>query len=203
VTFGEPQAVVRREVYEPIESRSAGAETTTEDTMELKELTLAQLQAGRPDIIEAIANAAKAEVARTEGEKALKEQLAAANEKNAALTTENAALKTKVDEADVREAKRARNDLIETKLAAAKLPEAAVTPLFRESLELAKDEAAVDALIAERKTVVESVAKPPAPGNGTRPIQPASARVDEALAPGKKAEVTEADIGAASKTLFA
>ena len=56
----------------------------------------------------------------------------------------------------VEAAERDRKAVIDTKLAAAKLPEHALTEVFRETLEGAKDEAAIDALIEERQTLLKN-----------------------------------------------
>ena len=200
VTFGEPKKVRRVTVFEPTESRGGDQPETESKTMEIKDLTLEQLRAGRPDLVTAIAEATQAEAAKTDEVKALQGQLAEATAKVSALEEEKATLQAKVDEGDVREAQRERQQLVATKLAEAKLPEAAVTELFRKALTEAKDEAALDALIEERKALVEAVGKTPA---GTPPQQPASGRVDEALNEGKKkTDVTDADVKGAAETLF-
>jgi hypothetical protein len=204
VTFGTPEKVRRVTVFEPTESRSAGGTNTQEGTMELKDLTLDQLRAGRPDLVASFTEAAKAELAKTDETKTLTATVATLEAERDALKAANAALTAKVDEANVREAQRVREDLIETKLAAAKLPDAAVTDLFRKTLTEAADEAAIDAAIAERKTLVESVAKPAGAGSGNgTPKQPASARITEALgdAEGKKS-VTDTDVREAHGSLF-
>lgn len=114
------------------------------DDMKITELTLEQLRTSRPDLVE------KIETSLAESGK-LKEL----QDENAALKTENDALKAK-------DALREHKALVATKLEKAELPEALVTDQFRESLDNAKDEAAVDALIADRKAIAEHV-KPGGP----------------------------------------
>ena len=109
--------------------------------MKIEDLTADQLTEQRPDLLKEL---------RTKD---------AAGQELETLKAENKDLAKKVDDAEVKEAERARRELIEAKLKEAELPELAVTELFRESLAGAKDEAAVDALIADRKAVVDEAAK--------------------------------------------
>lgn len=108
-----------------------------EDAMDFSKLTVAELQKQRPDLIKALTEAAENA-----------DELAAEKAKTKKLEEENAALKAG-------EAKRARAELVTTKLAEAKLPAQLVTDAFKTQLAEAKDEAAVDALLAERKTIAK------------------------------------------------
>lgn len=113
--------------------------THTEDAVDFKTLTLAELTKQRPDLI---AEATKAVTSADE--------LAEAK-------AENKKLADKLAERETADRKRDRETLVTKKLAEAKLPAALVTEAFKTQLQEAKDEAAVDALIGERKTIAQHV----------------------------------------------
>lgn len=116
---------------------------------DVKDLTLAQLKEQRPDLVKAITDA----VAESQELTQLKEQVKGLKKEN--------------DDLKAQGAERDRKALIETKLAEAKLPERLVTDVFRELLGEAKDEKAIDALIEDRKALVEA-AKPSGPRSTER-----------------------------------
>jgi len=124
--------------------------------MEMKDLTLKQLRAERPDLVDGISSAAVTEAAADGAEQEALTELKATV---ATLTTENDGLKTAVDGFEASEALRERDALISTKLADAKLPEQAITERFQGDLQRAKDEAEVDAIIADRQALVEKLPK--------------------------------------------
>jgi hypothetical protein len=97
-------------------------------TMELKDLKLSELKESRPDLVEAI----KTELKESEGSKSAAEELKTLREKNAKLE---------------------REKVINTKLEESELPESAITDRFRTLLLEAKDDAAVDELIEDRKAI--------------------------------------------------
>lgn len=166
-----------------------------EDEMEIKDLSIQTLEAQRPDLLKAIREAAVAE-AQTAAQAT--DVAKAQKAKIETLEATNKDLQKKLDESTVREAARVRADLVGTKLSAAKLPEAAVTDTFRKSLTDAKDEAEIDALIADRKAVVEA-ARP-----GTI-VTSEARKIDGVVAGGKKGEVkpvTEATLSEAHSALF-
>ena len=99
----------------------------------------------------------------------------------------------KVDDAQVRETERARGELVEAKLKGAKLPESAVTELFRKNLAAAEDEAGVDALIADRKAVVDEATKTSGPVLPERDLTAALTVEDN----GKFKDVDESTFGRA------
>lgn len=187
---GEPEEVRRVTTYEPIrvqESTGRGSGDITEGSMEINDLTLEQLREQRPDLVEAVGTNLQ-QSSEVEATKA-----------------ENARLKEELDERKAADAERDRQRMIEQKLEDAKLPETVVTEHFREQLEGAKDEAAVDALIEDRKAVAEAAR---AGGNGG-PRQPArdiDARINEGSpnrnGNGRFKDVDEAAVGKAYDTMF-
>lgn len=113
---------------------------TEKDTqVEFTELTEVELRAKRPDLLKAIADAALAEHAESEAEKAKDVRLKALTEQVESLTKEKAvAVLAKT---------------IEAELTAAKLPATAVTEVFRCQLLAAKDADARKILIEDRRTI--------------------------------------------------
>jgi len=111
--------------------------------MLLAEAKIEDLKTSRPDLFAKALEEAKAELAESEQQKALLE--------------ENKSLKAKLDAATAKEALAAHQTLIATKLAEAKLPAALVTDTFKAQLAEAKDGAAIDALIADRKAIAKTV----------------------------------------------
>lgn len=118
--------------------------TNAEDAVDFKTLTVDELKAKRPDLV-----------------KTLSEQVEHADEL-AEQKAENKKLADQLAEREAADKKRDREALVTKKLAEAKLPAVLVTEAFKAQLAEAKDEAAVDALIGERKTIAKSVK----PGSG-------------------------------------
>lgn len=145
-------------------------ESITDGAPAMKDITIEQLKTERSDLVEAIRKQA---IEEAQAGDALK-----------AAQAETAALKKQLDEATAQAAVRARKELVEQKLTAAKLPKAAVTDLFRTQLEEAKDAAAIDQLIADRKALVE----------GTKPAARSTERTfDETVKGGKTGDTTPID----------
>jgi hypothetical protein len=118
-----------------------------ENDVELKDLTSAVLEAERPDLVKAFRETALEEHANSEEAKATTARLKELTEENdrfraAALLQEQ---REKIDKA----------------LAEAKLPEALVTDVFRQTLTEAKDETAVKALIEDRAAMAKQAASKP------------------------------------------
>lgn len=151
----------------------------TEGTMELKDLTLEQLKSQRPDLVESVQTAV------------------AASEELATLQTEKKALEEKLDALEVRDRERDHKALIESTLAEAKLPERFVTDLFRKQLEEAADEAAIKALIEDRKAFATGVPRGKGPKSFERDFEEATRLPAEGFAP-----VTEEVISEAAASLF-
>ena len=194
VTLGDlPEKVRRVTTFEPTESKQPHQES------DMKDITLEALRAERPDLITAITESVRAELAKTDEVAELTTKLTEATARATALETEKTDLTAKLDESQTRERLRDRKDLVERKLTEAALPEGAVTERFRTVLMNAVDEAAVDAEIAERKALAEAVKVTPA---GQPPKQPPSDRVADALDESKKAPVTDGDIQEAAGKLF-
>ena len=172
-------------------------ETSEEEEEEMKDftgVTIEQLKAARPDLIEGITNAVKADLT-TEGEhtKELDESKARVIE----LEAENKELTTKVDAFEAADALRDRKDLVDAKLKDADLPEKAVTKQFRKDLEAAEDEAAIDAQIKDRKELVESL-----PSGSGGPRQPARDVGKIVEGEGEKKPVTDEVVGKAMSGMF-
>jgi len=115
--------------------------THDDDTEEvdMKELTIEKLRNERPDLVEQIETAVK------EGSEI------------ETLREENKDLKAKVEKLELVESEREREAEIDEKLKAADLPDRLVTDLFRAQLREAKDDEAIDALIAERKEIARGL----------------------------------------------
>ena len=147
------------------------------DTMEYKNLTLATLRENRADLVKSI----KKEIAESEEQKKL--------------VAENKELKDKVQLQEKADAEREREDLVATKLKGAELPEAVITDVFKEQLAEAKDEAAIDALIEDRKGLAKPKGK--APRSVERDPDKAIREQHEQFE-----ELTDAHIAEAVDTLF-
>ena len=170
--------------------------TTGETDMEIKDLTLTSLKEQRPELVkeltEAVTKAVREDLKGDETTKALEAKVTAAETKAEKLAKENDAL-------EVREAARTRQSMIDEKLRDAELPETAVTDHFKQQLKAAKDEAAVDAVIADRKALVESVST----GDGPRqPARDIDALIAEAHKGKKYKPVTPESIMEAKQNLF-
>ena len=175
VTLGDGRIEVQKlTTFEPVTS-----EPQENEQMKIEDLTLDQLKDQRPDLLKSI----------TEGTEA--QRLAKDNKR---LAEENDSLKAA-------DAERDRQAMVDAKLAEAKLPKTVVTEHFTEQLKAAKDEAAVDALIEDRKKLVESVS------TGNPPRQP-ERDIDSVIADGNRngdrkfKEVTADTITEARKSLF-
>jgi len=106
------------------------------DQMELKDLTAEMLQKERPDLCRNLRESADESARLVAAEAAVKK-----------LTEEK-------DRLEVANALASHRSAVDVKLAEAKLPPAAITDVFRKQLYEAKDAAAVDVLIVDRKTLV-------------------------------------------------
>jgi hypothetical protein len=140
-----------------------------EDTLDTKELTEAMLVADRPDIVAAIKQAALTEHANSEAEKAKDARITALTEEVTALKAANAAAEKTV--------------AIASELAEAKLPQGAVTELFKAQLLEAKDADARKALIEDRRKVCAAAAprsreQRTTEGNDTAPVTDANSFVE-------------------------
>ncbi len=177
VTLGDGRIEVHKlTTFEPVTNEPQ----ETKD-MEIKDLTLDQLTEQRPELL-----------------KQIREQDEAGQELEA-LKAENKALKEEKDALEVKDAERDRQTMIGEKLKEAELPETAVTDHFKEQLRAAKDEAAVDAVIADRKALVESVStgKPP-----KLPAKDIDALIAEARGDKKYKDVTPESILEARQALL-
>ena len=123
-------------LFESIQTKPP--ESLQEGTMDYKDITLATLRENRADLVKSI----KKEIAESEEQKKL--------------VAENKELKDKVQLAEKADAERARATLVATKLKKAELPDSVITDVFKEQLAEAKDEAAIDALIEDRKGLAKN-----------------------------------------------
>lgn len=112
---------------------------TAEADVKISEMTLEQLRSERPDLVEAV----EAEATESQTVEDLKEQ--------------NQKLQKRNDELSVKLQAQERSSMIAEKLEEANLPEFVVTDVFREQLEDAKDEDALDRLIAERQELAKGM----------------------------------------------
>jgi|GEM_PF-1446640 len=168
-----------------------------EEMKDLKAVTMEELKAQRPDLLEGITEAVRKDL---EAQADQDTELTEAKERITELEAENKDLQSKLDEAEVAIATRERQDLIDEKLAEAELPDEAVTDRFKKDLQEAKDEAAVDEIIADRKALVESLPKNLRSG---QPRQPAR-KIDDVVE-GKGEEpkpVTDDVVGDAMQKAF-
>lgn len=117
-----------------------------EEEMNYSEITLESLNAERPDLIKSVTEQVKTSLKEDEEYKQLKE--------------ENAQLKKKVDEHEVKEAARSKKEKIEKLLAESKLPEVALTDVFKDQLLEAKDDETIKGLIEDRKKLIVDDGKP-------------------------------------------
>ena len=185
VTLGNGRIEVQKlTTFEPVEPQE-----TTE--MDSKDMTLANLKEQRPDLVESLTEAVQESLKDGEATKALEAKVTEAEKKAKDLAEENDVLK-------VKDAERERQSMVDEKLKAAELPETAITDHFKEQLKGAKDEAAVDAVIADRKALVESVSTGDGPRQPPRDISPLLGSDDK-----KFKEVTGDTISEARKQLFA
>jgi hypothetical protein len=156
-------------------------EVVEEVTMEIKDLTLKELIEGRPDLIEKIEEKVKAD-------KDQAQKIISLEEAVAKLEKENTDLKKKVDDFEVSEAARKKEERIEELIAEAKLPKEAVTDPFKASLREAKDEEGIKALIEDRKSLLANAQKG-VTGMGDEKDE----NEDEVTESGKKKKVSDDD----------
>ena len=117
--------------------------------VDFSKITLEELNEQRGDIVQSIKDQVMSEVDDTKAMETLKEA-------NAKLTKDVKDLKVKVDDYEVKEAAANRETEIQKFVKEAKLDDKHVTDTFRQSLREAKDDAAVKALIEDRKKLVTS-----------------------------------------------
>ncbi|MBS0187297.1 MAG: hypothetical protein JSS51_04465 [Planctomycetes bacterium] len=112
-------------------------------------MTLEELRKNQPDLVKQLTESIRTELNETSEVESLKRQVKTLTEEKATLATENDKLKATVSLAE-------RKQLVESKIAAAKLPPVLVTDTFRTQLVEAKDEKALDTLIAERVEIAKA-----------------------------------------------
>lgn len=108
---------------------------SVEEETDMKEVTLEQLKEERPDLVKALIDEAA--------------------------KPDYAALKKELDDLKAEKAIAERKKLVAEKLEEAKLPKHAVTDFFREQLEAAGDDKAIDALIEDRKKLIDQARSGP------------------------------------------
>ena len=140
--------------------------TSQEDDVDLKTLTPAQLKAARPDLVEQLIGESTEDKAATK------------------LREENERLKASL-------ATRERADLITAKLAEAKLPAELVTEAFKKQLAEAKDAAAVELLITDRKELAKGWKPAPKPRSVERQTQESTDRSKSKGEPIEEAKMPE------------
>lgn len=118
-----------------------------EKDMDMTTIKLTDLIESRPDLIAEIKKGIR-ESTET------KNMLAAKDERIKTLEEQNKKLSTDLDSLQVKEALAKKESVITTKLEESKLPKEAVTEVFWKTLREAKDEAAIDELITDRKKFV-------------------------------------------------
>jgi hypothetical protein len=155
------------------ESNANNKPGTTED----EPMTLAELKERHPEIYSAAIAEQTVEIDKL-------------TVRVGALDTENVALKTKVETFESIDAAKTKTELIAAKVKAAGLPEYAMSDTFQESLMAAADDAGIDALIADRKSV-----------SGGRTIKHPEKIVNEQ--DGDFADVTSESLAEASRKMFA
>jgi hypothetical protein len=140
-------------VADPATTRSLFEETqitdqiTEHSAMDLTALTLEQLRTSRPDLAKSIVEAH------------------VGSEEQKAKEAELVKLKEQVQKLEGEKKARERRDLVDQKIAEAKLPEKLVTDTFRESCYEAADDAKLAKLIEDRQEIAKSV--PQGATNGT------------------------------------
>ena len=122
-------------------------EVMEDEVMTIDKLTMKDLLEGNPGLVESIKSAVVAEQV-DQG------KVTDLETKVTSLTEENSTLKNKLDEYDVKEKVRAKEDLIQTLLDEAELPKELVTDIFKESLQSAEGKEKVAGLIEDRKKLI-------------------------------------------------
>ena len=139
-------------------------ETHKEESMEYSELTLEQIKAKRPDLVDAIEGAVEdaSKVAKLESDASetadilgkTKEALEALKEENTTLKTESDKTAAELDKYKLEEVKIKKESFIATKISDSELPEDAISDFFMKDL-MTKDEDAIEAAIQDRKEAWE------------------------------------------------
>ena len=119
-----------------------------EEIMDLSKTTLAELLESRPDLVATIKESATKDLS-TKGEI---ETLKAEVEK---LTEANKVQASKLDEYQVAEKLAEKTEVVESIIAESKIPEEGITDVFKSQLMEAKDDEARQALIDDRKALME------------------------------------------------
>lgn len=176
---------------------------TEEPEMKIEELTLAQLKAGRSDLVESLAaevtDAMKGDTVVTDLQTELKD-----------MKEELATEKTRADKADAATKLREHTDMVAKKIAKAGLHKSVVTEQFLKDLNKADDEAAVVAMVEDRKAMAKQIEggliEAADAVDGDKGPQSDARNVDESLTkPPKKGEpkpVTDEVLVEAAKILF-
>lgn len=119
-----------------------------ENDMDYTTITLADLKENRPDLVTEVLKGHKEDVKTA---KIIEEK----DNKIAELDKENKSLKEQVDKYEVRDALAKKEKMISEKLEKSELPKEAVTDVFKKQLMEAKDEAAINELIEDRKSFIK------------------------------------------------
>jgi hypothetical protein len=127
-------------VTEPATATTLFESVDNDGSTQMKDVTIEKLKTERPDLVQSLHEQFEAERKGSDETEQLKKD-------NKALKEENDQFKVKQQEGE-------RDTMIADKLKTAKLPDRVVTDTFRTQLKEAKDEAAIDALIADRKALV-------------------------------------------------
>ena len=120
------------------ESQQIDSQKQENTGMEWKDISIHSLRENRPDLIEIVQ----------------KEGAASRDDEMKQLIEERDELKKKADELAVLEAVRTKQETIAKLLTEAKLPDEAITDVFKESLMAAKNEAEISKLIEDRKNLL-------------------------------------------------
>lgn len=142
------KAAKLRRINELLESSGLPTPPKKKDrnmALEASEITIEMIES-RSDLVDALSKRIRAQIEK--------------ESKTTELLEENASLKKKLDELTVAQAIAASRAKIETLLVESKLPEAAITKTFRETLEAAGDETKIKALIEDRVAVVGRSSSP-------------------------------------------
>lgn len=123
-----------------------------EESMEIGSLTAQELREQRPDLVEAFATEFKAGAD-------VEKQVESLTGQVSKLTADNQKLREDKDALEVKEAVRTRETEITDLVTESKIPTAFVTKTFLESLSRAEDKKEMQALIEDRKKIVESAGK--------------------------------------------
>lgn len=117
-----------------------------DETMDLSKLTIEEIKSGRPDLVESLS---KAILAESKGAAELEQ-----------LKQTNKLLQEQIDQFKAKENIAAKQTKIKNLCETAKLPKEAITEVFVSQLMEAKDDAAITALIEDRKAIFGGGGKP-------------------------------------------